>query len=77
MLRNVRIGGRIALGVIPAALVMVLLSGLLIGREVTAVRQADRLGEITGLAVKANAAIHEIQRERGGSWRWLTQGWRI
>jgi len=67
MLRNVKIGGRIAIGVVPAALIMVLLCGLLIGREIAAVRQADRLGEIAGLAVSANAAIHEIQRERGGS----------
>ena len=67
MLRNIRIGRRIALGVIPAAVVLLILFGLLVGREMNTARQARRLGEIAVLAVKTNAAIHEIQRERGGS----------
>ena len=67
MLRNVRIGRRIAAGVVPAAIVLLVLSGLLIARELETGRQARRLGEAAQLAVKANAAIHEIQRERGGS----------
>ncbi|CUW40519.1 putative Methyl-accepting chemotaxis protein [Magnetospirillum sp. XM-1] len=66
-LRNSRIGGRIAFGILPVIAALIVLSFWLVRQDMAAAGRGKVLTGLADVAVKANGVVHELQRERGSS----------
>ena len=67
MIRNIRIGRRIVIGIIPSIAALLLLSLLLIRQDLGVAERGRLLGELVEVAIRTNGVVHELQRERGAS----------
>ncbi|MBI3444006.1 MAG: nitrate- and nitrite sensing domain-containing protein, partial [Magnetospirillum sp.] len=66
-LRNSRIGSRIVAGILPVVISLLLLSMWLVRQDMIAAERGRVLTGLAEVAVRANAVVHELQRERGSS----------
>lgn len=67
MIRNIRIGRRIIFGIIPSIITLLIISALLVRQDLGVADRGQILGDLVEVAIKANAVVHELQRERGAS----------
>ncbi|CAA7627076.1 putative Methyl-accepting chemotaxis protein [Candidatus Terasakiella magnetica] len=66
-LRNIKIGLRVIIGIVPVVLALIAVSGWLLRQELEEVNRGKVLTALNELAVSVNAVVHELQRERGSS----------
>ena len=67
VLRNIPIGKRILLGLLPLIIALLLQSVVLIRQQFLDSERGHILSGLVDVAIQTNAVIHELQRERGAS----------